>query len=177
MRGLALAALIATPALAGSQSLSDDVRLPSFEGGQAIVRVHVLQESPYEGSEITIYAAPTNVVGADPVDQALSAIAIRTHASAQVARSVNCPGLRTALQALRLIAPVQAVPTALRPRPSMTLPIEPTKKDGARYEITMQVAAPNTAGVLMTIDDYSGDYAAWADGLRRDLSSCWSRWP
>ena len=34
MRGLALAALIATPALAGSQSLSDVVRLPGSKGAR-----------------------------------------------------------------------------------------------------------------------------------------------
>ncbi|WGM32165.1 hypothetical protein [Brevundimonas sp. NIBR11] len=174
MKGLALAALIATPALAGSQRLTDTVRLPDFEGGRAVVRVHVVEQPPYEGSDITIYAAPPGAVGADPVDQPLSAIAVNTRTGSHVARSATCPGLRTALQTLRLIPPIDVTPRDLRPPPAILLPIEPTKKDGSRFEISIDVETPNGSGALLTIDDYSGDHAVWAETLMRSLASCWT---
>ncbi|WP_426040013.1 hypothetical protein [Brevundimonas sp. TWP2-3-4b1] len=176
MRGVVLAALIATPALAGSQSLSDQIRLFEFEGGQAVVRVHVLRETPYEGAEITIYAPRRGPAGSDPTDDKLSAIAVYTRAAPQVARSETCPGLRTSLQTLRAIPAVRGVPTALNPRPPILRPIEPTKKDGQRYEITMDVSAPGRGQMLMTVNDYNGGYASWGDELVQNLAPCWTVW-
>ncbi len=176
MRAIALAALIATPALAGSQSLSDQVRLPEFEGGQAVVRVHALRETPYDAVEITLYAQHRGPPGSDPTDDRLSAIAVYTRAAPQVARSETCPGLRNALQALRAIPAVRGVPAALDPRPPILRPIEPSKKDGQRYEITMDVAAPGRGRMRMTVNDYDGDYAVWGDQLVQALAPCWTPW-
>lgn len=176
MRALVLVALLATPALAGSQSLLNDSPLPYFQGGQAVLRLNVLPSRPFTGLEITIYADHALRSG-DPVDARLSAIATSADGADQVASSDSCPGLRASMQAFRLIPPIETIPRGLRPRASILLPIEPTKKDGASYRITMDIATPNGSGSLVTIDDYSGDYAVWGDRLIRDLSSCWTPKP
>ena len=177
MKGFVLAALIATPALAGSQYLSDQIRLPEFEGGKAVARVLVFQESPWSNWEITLYAVRPDRLGVDPLDGPLSAIVTRTNGPPQVARSVDCPALRAGMEALRNLPPVSAIPTALVVRPPGIYAIQPTKKDGARYEITVEVAAPNGAPVLLKINDHSGDYAVWGDELIQSLAPCWGRWP
>ncbi|WP_425988884.1 hypothetical protein [Brevundimonas sp. TWP2-3-2] len=177
MRGVVLAALIATPALAGSQRLSDDLRMPEFEGGRAVARIMVLQEAPWPNREITLYAVRPDRLGIDPLDGPLSAIAISTNGPPQVARSADCPVLRAGMEALRALPPVSTAPTPLVVRPPGTLLMLESKKDGARYEITVEVAAPNGSAALLTINDYGGDYAAWAYALDRDLHPCWTRWP
>jgi|GEM_PF-5759518 len=177
MRGLVLAALIATPALAGSQHLSDQLRLPEFEGGRAVARIMVLQEAPYPNREITLYAVRPDRFGIDPLDGPLSAVVTNTNGPPQVARSADCAALRTSLQALRDLPPVSTAPSALVVRPPGTLLMLESKKDGARYEITVEVAAPNGSQALLTINDYGGDYAAWAETVDRDLRPCWTRWP
>ena len=50
------------------------------------------------------------------------------------------------------------------------------KKDGARYRITVEVTTPNSAYALLTIDDYAGDYAVWAEATDRALRDCWTAW-
>ena len=176
MRGLALAALIATPALAGSQSLSDDRRLPEFEGGRAIARILVIQDAPYPNREITLYAVPISGPDIDPLDGPLSAVVTHTNAPTQAARSATCPAIRLALEAMTALPPISPSPRALAVMPRAGLPIPPTKKDGARYEITVEVATPNRAGALLRIDDYAGEYAAWAEATDRGLRECWTAW-
>ena len=176
MKGALLAALIATPALAGSQSLSNDMRLPEFEGGRAVVRIMVLQDAPYPNREITLYAVPISGPDIDPLDGPLSAVVTHTNAPAQGARSATCPAIRAALEALKALPPISASPRALAVMPGVGLPIPPTKKDGARYQITVEVATPNRAGALLSIDDYAGEYAAWAEATDRGLRDCWTAW-
>lgn len=176
MRDLALAALIATPALAGSQSLSDNRRLPEFEGGRAVARIMVLQDAPYPNREITFYAVPIPGPNIDPLDGPLSAVVTHTNAPTQAARSATCPAIRVVLEAMKALPPIPVSPRALGVMPGAGLPIAPTKKDGARYQITVEVATPNRAGALLMIDDYAGEYAAWAEATDRDLRDCWTAW-
>ena len=177
MRGVVLAALIATPALAGSQRLSDDLRMPEFEGGLAVVRILVMQDAPYPNREITFYAVPIRGPGIDPLEGPLSAVATQTNGPPQVARSANCPALRVALESMKALPPISASPIGLAVIPHIAVPIRPTRKDGARYEITVEVATPNRAPALLRVNDYSGDYAIWAETIDRALGSCWTRWP
>jgi hypothetical protein len=177
MRGVVLAALIATPALAGSQRLSDDLRMPEFEGGRAVARIMVLQDAPYPSREITFYAVPIRGPGIDPLEGPLSAFVTQTNGPPRVARSATCPALRVALESMKALPPVPVSPSALAVVPGIAMPIEPTKKDGARYEITVEVETPNRAPALLRVNDYSGDYAIWAEAIDRALGSCWTRWP
>lgn len=175
MRGLALAALIATPALAGSQSFSDDQRLAEFEGGRAVARIMVIQEAPYPNREITLYAVPISGPDIDPLDGPLSAVVTHTNAPIQAARSSTCPAIRESLEAMKALPPISISPRELAIMPLTGRPMV-AKKDGASYQITVEVRTRDSAAALLRIDDYSGDYAVWAEATDRALRDCWTAW-
>ena len=90
----------------------------------------------------------------------------------QVARSETCPALRELLTSFRNLPDLKLSPPSISP-PPLGLPIEPTKKDGSSYQFKLEVAVPNGNRSLVSINDYSGDYAIWADGAFDALSHCW----
>lgn len=177
MQGLAVTAaiMVASPSLGGSQSLTDDIRLSEFEGGQAVLRVLRMQPAPWANHEITFYVSAP-LPGEDPLDGALSALITRTDGPYQVARSATCRALRDALDGFRRLPDFAFSPPSLNrrsPSPS-PLPIEPTKKDGASYRITHEVSVPNGNRMTVSVSDYSGDYAVWADQALPALNGCWT---
>ena len=132
-----------------------------------------MQPTPWANREITFYA-PVPAPGADPLDGPLSALIVRTDGPYQAARSATCPAIREALVSFRGIPDLASSPLALSPRPSLGQPIPPTKKDGASYQFKFEVALPNGNQSLVTLNDYQGDYAEWADQTLTTLGDCWT---